>query len=61
MLEGHITVDCGEQRVVSSNSHVQSRLDARTALSHDDVPGAYLLTAVLLDTEVFGVALSPVA
>jgi hypothetical protein len=61
MLEGHKTIGCGEQRVISPNPHIQSRLDARTALSHDDVSGTYLLTAILLDAQVLGVALSPVA
>jgi hypothetical protein len=60
MLKGHVSIGGGEQRVVSPEANVSPRLDARASLPHDDMTGADLLTAILLDAQILGVALSPV-
>lgn len=60
MLEFDLTVNQCKERVVRADTDIVAGMDARTALSDDDVAGSHSLTVSLLHAETLGLAVATV-
>ena len=59
-LEFHLTVDLGEQGIIAAQAYVDAGANPGAALPHQNGAAAYYLSAVPLDAETLGVAVSTV-
>src|SRR5215204_6338156 len=60
VLELHLALDQGVDRVVVAHADVRARMPLRAALADDDVARDDPLAAELLDAAVFRIAVAPV-
>ena len=60
VLELDLTVNQCKERVVRADTDIVAGMDARTALSDDDVAGSHSLTVSLLYAETLGLAVATV-
>lgn len=60
-LEGHVSVDQREERVVAADPDVVAGMEFRAPLTHQDVSGADSLTTKPLDAKVLRIRIAAVA
>src|SRR5437762_5570107 len=61
MLELHLAVDRGEQRVIGGAAHVAARMKLGPPLAHDDAARSDEFATEALHAEVFRIRVAPVA
>src|SRR5690606_5001528 len=59
-LKDHVAVDLGKQRIVLAQADVDTGVDARPPLAHEDAPGRHILAAKPLDAQSLGNAVPAV-
>jgi hypothetical protein len=60
-IEGHLSFDLGEERVISSHSHIFARVVLCSPLAYDDVSGLHHTAAGLFYAKTLRGAVSPVS
>jgi len=60
-LEGHYTVSCGEESIVTSTPDVPTGVKLRAALPYDDAAGWYLLPTETLHAKELRVAVTTIS
>ncbi len=58
--EAHSAIGLCEDGVVATNTHVEARIEMRSALAHDDVARRHSVASKLLHTEELGIRITAV-